>query len=323
MLGTCRRWGKIDRPLGLGWRRLHASGIIPSLIHSNPNEGAMTPQLDQICRLLRTTAAAEILPRFRHVASREKADGSLVTEADLATQAAIAAELAVATPQIPVLGEEMDTAEQARRLGQANTGVWCLDPVDGTSNFAGGFPLFAVSLALIQGGDVVRGAIYDPIRDECFCAERGGGAFLNGVSLRLGLAPSDLGDCLAAVDLKRLTPAELVRLGTAAPYRSQRSLGCVALEWCWLAAGRFQLYLHGGQRLWDYAAGRLIASEAGVASKLFEPGAGPMLTLAQGLSLAPRRAVAAPNAALLDRWQGWIQEAGWSGSGCGGSDEAW
>jgi myo-inositol-1(or 4)-monophosphatase len=270
----------------------------------------MTPQLDQICRLLRTTAAAEILPRFRHAASREKADGSLVTEADLATQAVIAAELAVATPRIPLLGEEMDAAEQARLLGLADTGVWCLDPVDGTSNFAGGFPLFAVSLALIRGGQAALGAIYDPIRDECFCAERAAGAFLNGVPLRLGPAPDALGDCLAAVDLKRLTPGELIRLGTAAPYRSQRSLGCVALEWCWLAAGRFQLYLHGGQRLWDYAAGRLIASEAGVASTLFEPGVGPMLAPAQGLSLAPRRAVAAPSAALLAQWQGWIQAAG-------------
>lgn len=269
----------------------------------------MTPELDQICGVLRHAAKTEILPRFRHVASREKADGSLVTEADLATQSAIAAALAIATPSVPLLAEEMDRDEQVRRLGDADTGVWCLDPLDGTSNFACGFPLFAISLALIRGGQVTTGAVLDPVRDECFCAERGVGAFLNGEPIAMTPAPGRLKDSVAAVDLKRLGPADLVRLGAAAPYRSQRSLGCVALEWCWLAAGRFQLYLHGGQRLWDYAAGRLIATEAGVASLLFDPVPGTaVLSTAGGLSLDPRMAVAAADEALLGDWLDWIAQ---------------
>ena len=269
----------------------------------------MTPELDRICSVLRGAAAAEILPRFRHVASREKADGSLVTEADLAAQAAIAAELAVANPEVPLLAEEMGREEQVRRLADAQTGVWCLDPLDGTSNFACGFPLFAVSLALIRGGEAILGAVLDPVRDECFCAGRGLGAFLNGQPLRLAPGPRRLKDSIAAVDLKRLDAATLVRLGAAAPYRSQRSLGCVALEWCWLAAGRFQLYLHGGQRLWDYAAGRLIAAEAGAALRLFEQGTGTALgPPAAGLSLEPRRAVAAAEEDLLGDWLGWIAQ---------------
>jgi myo-inositol-1(or 4)-monophosphatase len=78
----------------------------------------------------------------------------------------------------------------------------------------------------------------------------------------------------------------------------------VALEWCWLAAGRFQLYLHGGQKLWDYAAGRLIAGEAGVPSLLYRPfGTEP----AEGLDLGPRLAVAAANQGLLERWLQFIQ----------------
>jgi myo-inositol-1(or 4)-monophosphatase len=269
----------------------------------------MTPELEQICRVLRAAAATEILPRFRHVASREKADGSLVTEADLATQAAIAAELAIATPGIPLLAEEMDRDEQVRRLGDAETGVWCLDPLDGTSNFACGFPLFAVSLALIRGGEVTMGAVLDPLRDECFCARRGTGAFLNGGRIQPAPAPRRLKDSIAAVDLKRLGSDDLVRLGAAAPYRSHRSLGCVALEWCWLAAGRFQLYLHGGQRLWDYAAGRLIATEAGVASRLFDPPQGTEApSPALGLSLDPRKAVAAADEILFGDWLGWIAQ---------------
>jgi myo-inositol-1(or 4)-monophosphatase len=269
----------------------------------------MTPELDRICGLLRTAAEAEILPRFRHVASREKADGSLLTEADLATQAAIAAALATATPATPLLAEEMDRDEQVRRLADAQTGVWCLDPLDGTSNFACGYPLFAISLALIRGSEVTMGAVLDPVRDECFCAGLGLGAFLNGQPVRLPPGPGRLKDSIAAVDLKRLGPATLIRLGAAAPYRSQRSLGCVALEWCWLAAGRFQLYLHGGQRLWDYAAGRLIATEAGAASRLFDQSRGTATSSpAQSLSLDPRMAVAAADEALLTDWLGWIAQ---------------
>lgn len=269
----------------------------------------MTPNLDQICRILHTAAEAEILPRFRRVSSREKADGSLVTEADLATQAAIAAALAVVTPEIPLLGEEMDRSEQLERLADAITGVWCLDPLDGTTNFANGFPLFAISLGLIRRGEVTLGAVLDPLRDECFCAQRGTGAYLNGEVLRIPPKARSLKGSIAAVDLKRLDPADLVRLGCAAPYRSHRSLGCVALEWCWLAAGRFQLYLHGGQRLWDYAAGRLIATEAGAVSRLFEQATGGQTpSPVQGLSLDPRMAVAAADEGLLADWTRWLTE---------------
>jgi myo-inositol-1(or 4)-monophosphatase len=269
----------------------------------------MTAELDRICRMLRTAAEAEIRPRFRRVGSHQKADGSLVTEADLATQNAIAAALADATPDIPLLGEEMDHAEQLRRLADADTGVWCLDPLDGTTNFANGFPLFAISLALIRDGEVTLGAVLDPLRDECFCAGRGLGAFLNGQPVQIAQTPGTLKDSIAAVDLKRLATADLVRLGAAAPYRSHRSLGCVALEWCWLAAGRFQLYLHGSQRLWDYAAGRLIATEAGAASVLFEPRQDTRAPCpASGLSLDPRMAVGATNEALLADWLGWLAE---------------
>ena len=78
----------------------------------------------------------------------------------------------------------------------------------------------------------------------------------------------------------------------------------MALEWCWLAAGRFQLYLHGGQKLWDYAAGRLIAGEAGVPSRLYRPyGTEP----AEGLDLGSRLAVAAANQTLLDHGLEFIQ----------------
>jgi myo-inositol-1(or 4)-monophosphatase len=263
----------------------------------------MSPELESICALLRGAAETEILPRFRNVAARSKADGSLVTAADLGAQQRLIEALADLHPARPLLGEEMDAAVQRRLLADAATGVWCLDPLDGTSNYACGFPYFAVSLALLQGGEAVRGAIYDPVRGECFAAERGRGAWLNGAPLRLASDASELRQCLALVDLKRLPRQDLVRLGGDAPYRSQRNLGSVALDWCWLAAGRGQLYLHGGQKLWDHAAGRLIAEEAGAAARLLGPGG---VEVPPGLSLEPRMAVAAANGMLLEQWLGWL-----------------
>lgn len=263
----------------------------------------MSPELERLCALLRSAAEAEIMPRFRRVTTRSKADGSLVTAADLAVQRSICDELGRAYPELPVLGEEMSRQEQERLLGDADTGVWCLDPLDGTSNYAYGFPYFCVSLALLRGGEPILGCIYDPVHGECFCAERGGGAFLDGKPLHLDSKRTELGDCLAMVDLKRLPERDLLRMGAASSFRSQRNLGAVALDWCWLAAGRFQLYLHGGQKLWDYAAGRLIATEAGVTSSLFAQGG---RTPPDGLSLSPRMAAAAANQTLFGRWLHWL-----------------
>ena len=264
----------------------------------------MHPDLKPVTSLLRETATREILPRFRRVRSDQKADGSLVTEADLAVQQRITEGLAQAFPGVPLLGEEMTAAEQERLLGEGGSPVWVLDPLDGTSNYACGYEGFAISLALIEGGVPVLGAILDPARDQCFHAARGGGAFLDGEPIRPFAPGPDLNDCLAMMDLKRLPPERVPALLRHGGFRSQRNLGAVALEWCWLAAGRFQLYLHGGQKLWDYAAGRLIADEAGVPSRLYRRyGTEP----AEGLDLGSRLAVAAANQDLLERWLAFIQ----------------
>jgi myo-inositol-1(or 4)-monophosphatase len=263
----------------------------------------MAPELEGLCRLLRAVAEVEVMPRFRKVSARRKADGSLVTETDVMVQRRLTQELARRFPGIPIVGEEMPVSQQRRLLDEGARALWCLDPLDGTSNYACGFPFFAISLALLRGGRFTLGAVLDPVRDECFCAQRDHGAFLNGEPLRPSSDPTELADCLAMVDLKRLSAGELPRHGVASPYRSQRNLGSVALDWCWLAAGRAQLYLHGGQRLWDYAAGRLIANEAGVASRLWAPGGGEP---GSGPSLEPRTATAAANAELLDAWLRWL-----------------
>jgi myo-inositol-1(or 4)-monophosphatase len=262
------------------------------------------PQLDHhaIAALVRQAALEEILPRFRNVERHLKTDGSWLTEADLAMQARVQRELAERFPDIPFLGEEMGEAEQQRLMRHADRGLWVLDPLDGTSNFAAGVPIFAPSLALIRGGRVVLGVVMDVMRDETFSAACGQGAWLNGERLGPPVCDIPLQNALACVDFKRLSPELATRLAVSAPYGSQRSIGSVALDWCWVAAGRFHVYLHGKQGLWDFAAGHLILEEAGGHSCTLE--GEPVFNN----TLDKRSAVCAGNARLFAAWTAWLRK---------------
>ena len=266
----------------------------------------MTAEPTHLARLLRDTAATAILPNWKGIAARHKSDGSFVTESDLAAQRYLTEALARDFPGIPLLGEEMTPVEQERMLRNADSALWVVDPLDGTSNYAAGFPAFSISLALIEGGRPVLGAILDPVRDECFVAARGQGAWLNDEPIRPFAPSRSVRDCLAMVDLKRLPPELLRTVTRQTCFSSQRYLGSVALEWCWLAAGRFQLYLHGGQKLWDYAAGRLIADEAGAAARHLIP---DRLEPSPEITLEPRLAIAAANTELLRAWSDCLELA--------------
>jgi len=257
----------------------------------------------EIEQLVKQVAAEELMSRFHRVDSSRKADGSLITEADKAVQSRLIAELTQRWPDIAVLGEEMDPAEQQRVLDGADR-LWCLDPLDGTTNFAAGLPYFAISLALIEGGRAVGGVVFDPNRNESFRAERGAGARLNGARLVLPEpAPTVLRDCIGLVDLKRLPPKLAFRLVTEAPFRSQRSFGAVALDWCWMAAGRCHVYLHGRQNIWDYAAGSLVFAEAGGAGCLTD---GPAGACDPRLFLGSRSGVAAVSRELFALWRDYL-----------------
>jgi myo-inositol-1(or 4)-monophosphatase len=215
-------------------------------------------------------------------------------------------ELAARWPQFGLLGEEMSAGEQEALMRDSERGLWILDPLDGTANFASGIPFFGVSVALLGEGRVQAGVVYDPVRKESFSALLGQGAWLNGEPLQVrGPAPA-LRGAMGMVDLKRL-PGELIeRFAIASPYRSQRSFGSVALDWCWLAAERVQVYLHGGQKLWDYAAGSLVLAEASGSGGLYEDYAGNRV---QALTLQPRIAIAATSVGLFEEWNGWLQRA--------------
>lgn len=259
------------------------------------------PDLDGLADIVRRAAREELLPRFTRVSQEHKADGSVLTEADLAINARLHDELARTWPDIAFLSEEMTVAEQEASLASGERALWILDPLDGTSNFAAGIPFFGVSLALLNAGYVEIGLIYDPIRDECFTSRRGAGAWLNGRPLRAAPTDLPLQRCVALIDFKRLDTELRQRLMAQPPYHSQRNFGSCALEWAWLAAGRGQLYLHGGQKLWDFAAGTRLFAEAGGTSYTLDSEA---VFQAQ---LEPRSAVASPDPALARQWLEWLR----------------
>lgn len=255
--------------------------------------------IHRICEI----ADRELPPRFDCGGGARKTDGSLVTEADLQMQSALAEALRQEWPDYALLGEEMSESEQALALRHSDSGLWCVDPLDGTSNFAAGVPYYAVSVALLRHGRVQLAVVYDPSRGECFSAARGQGAWLNGVRLSPPAVSLPLSEALALIDFKRLPAVLAARLVTSPPYRSQRSFGAGALDWCWLAAGRCQVYLHGKHKLWDYAAGSLILAEAGgVAMSLTgEPVFRP--------ELGSQTVVAALDAETFRHWQAWLRSA--------------
>ena len=176
-----------------------------------------------------------------------------------------------------------------------------MDPIDGTSNFANGLPYFAVSVALMRGGRSQLGVVYDPVADEVFYAQHGGGAFINGEPLPVKQYVPTLKDSMAGVDIKRARGNLALALASSPPYRSHRNFGASALEWCYAAAGRFDIYLHGGQKLWDYAAGALILAEAG----------GSVCSLDNddfwAAPLWRRSVIAALDPVLFNAWKMWVR----------------
>ena len=256
--------------------------------------------LDAVIAAGRAVAQQEILPRYLRVTRQRKADGSLITEADLATQEALSRELRKICPGA-VVGEEMTEQDQIDQWLAGDAGLWCMDPIDGTSNFVNGLPYFAVSVALMRQGRSILGVVYNPVADEMFYAEQGSGAYLNGEKLPIKEHVPLLRSAMANVDLKRLSAKLAAGVCTERHFSSQRNYGSCALEWCYTAAGRFDLSLHGGQKLWDYAAGCLILEEAG----------GHMCGFEQddfwAEPLWQRPVIAALDPGLFIQWRDWVR----------------
>jgi len=158
-------------------------------------------------------------------------------------------------------------AEESGLSGGGDSPIWLIDPLDGTTNFAHGLPVFSVSIALREGGRIVSGVVYDPTRRECFWAERGKGAFCNEMRLHVS-AVAELGRSLLVTGFPYDTwtnPVNNLNHFNRFSVRSHgvRRLGSAALDLAYIAAGRLDGYWEMRLSPWDVAAGGLIAEEAG------------------------------------------------------------
>jgi myo-inositol-1(or 4)-monophosphatase len=200
--------------------------------------------------------------RARHIEFKGAID--IVTEVDRACEAFIVGELGRLFPGDAILAEEGS--------GKAGAGggrrKWIVDPLDGTVNYAHGFPFFCCSIALEEGGELAGGVIYDPNRDELFRAARGEGAFRNGERIRVSGA-GRLGEALVATGFAYNVREEerLNNLDNFARFvkRAQavRRPGSAAIDLAWLACGRIDGFWELFLRPWDMAAGVAIIREAG------------------------------------------------------------
>jgi myo-inositol-1(or 4)-monophosphatase len=200
----------------------------------------------------------------RGFAVNKKGAIDLVTEIDVAIEREFRAQVAQTWPDHGILGEEFGAS------AGADAGVshwWIFDPIDGTTNFAHGLPIFCASLALEADGVLEVGAVYDPMRDELYTAERGRGAWLNGERISVS-ATASLADALLVTGFPYTVQTdgeELLALFARfiAVSRAVRRLGSAALDVCYVAAGRMDGFWEQGLGPWDIAAAALIAEEAG------------------------------------------------------------
>ena len=188
----------------------------------------------------------------------------LVTNIDIEVERGFRAMIAERFPDHEVLGEEFVEAGERDTIPRV---CWVFDPVDGTTNYAHGLPIFCSSLALEIDGEPVAGAVYDPTRRELFTAERGHGAWLNGRPLRVSSADT-LIDSLLVTGFPYSVQQEAGELvGLFAEFlrtsRAVRRLGSAALDLCYVAAGRFDAFWEQKLSPWDISAGALIVREAG------------------------------------------------------------
>jgi len=189
-----------------------------------------------------------------------KGEHDLVTEADRASERLIVERLSREFP-----GHDIVAEEGGGRLSGSEY-RWYVDPLDGTTNFAHGFPAFNVTLGLEHGGEIIAGVVYDPTRNEMFSAERGGGTYLNGVRVAVS-GCSHVTDALVATGF----PSRRRHLNVNVHFYYQlamlshgvRRAGSAALDLAYVACGRLEGFWEFGLKPWDMAAGLLLVEEAG------------------------------------------------------------
>jgi len=255
-------------------------------------------QYKMVCEEAVRAAGAVLVQRQGRVAVREKGPADLVTEADFAAQEIVRKIVLTAFPDHCLLGEE-DPQGPRRRTPYR----WIVDPLDGTTNYVHGLPFYSVSLALEHEGELLVSSVYDPVRNECFMAVRGGGAMLNDQPIRSS-AVADMSQAMAAVGfppiVRRDSPDLVVFMEALTQCRSIRRLGSAALNLAYMAAGRVDIFWSFSTKVWDIAAGALLVREAG--GIVTTPTGKPLV-------LDEARFVATANATLHGQFTALVQHA--------------
>lgn len=233
---------------------------------------AAMPDFTTICEKAARAGGAVLLGKMGQVSVREKGPADLVTDADLASQAAVRDVVLGAFPDHSLLGEEDPPCPDDQ--GAASGYRWLVDPLDGTTNYVHGVPHFAVSVALEHAGELLAAAVFDPVLDQCYTAAPGTGAWVKGrPPAPLGprrirtSSVTSLSQAIGAVSFPSLvrddSPDLKVFLQAVKRCQSLRRTGSAALNLCDVAAGRFDAFWSFSTRIWDMAAGALLVREAG------------------------------------------------------------
>jgi fructose-1,6-bisphosphatase/inositol monophosphatase family enzyme len=225
-----------------------------------------TGDSQRVAELMRETAAAELLPRFRNLAEgeiREKRPGDIVTVADVASEQRLAVGLAKILPGVPIVGEEAVESDPGLvdLIARPGERCWIVDPLDGTANFSKGLETFAMIVCLIDDRQAVGGWILDVPNDRMAVALKGQGVAIDGTPITgkpverppVGL----LGWSMRKLFDKQLMPEQRRRLG------SLTTLNCAGREYIEMLRGTYDFNLYRRTKSWDHAAGALMMTEAG------------------------------------------------------------
>lgn len=221
---------------------------------------------ERVAQLMRETAAAELVPRFRNLAQediRQKRPGDFVTVADLASEQRLASGLAKILPGVPVVGEEAVEADPGLvdLIGRPGESCWIVDPLDGTSNFAAGRDRFAMIVCLVSDTETIGGWILDVPGDRMAIARKGAGVTLDGKPVQ-GRAPKSRPNGMVGYRIRKeferqLPAAQRARLGELS------TMNCAGREYVEVLAGQTDFTLYRMTKPWDHAAGALMMEEAG------------------------------------------------------------
>lgn len=256
--------------------------------------------IDRLAAILKQAAKQEIMPRFRRLddgmVQTKTSAFDLVTEADTNAERVITAAIREHSPDTLVIGEEAVAANPALLTSNLEDRITIyVDPVDGTSNFAGGLPLFAVMAAVVQNGEPVAGVIYDPMGDDFIMAEKGCGTwqvFPDGRRTRVKYAdPVPLSEMGGVASVFFLPPeqrgtvlANLAKIRMLAAYR------CAGHEYRFAAGGNMHFMMYGKLMPWDHVAGALMMAECGAHVAKFDGSAYRPGDVSGGLLVAPDKA---------------------------------